>query len=76
MRWRYPSSFLFVENKLVGKIDIKVTTKISSIEFLRNHLAEPSGEEEKYSISGWRISNDRAMINIDRDTRVSSDKVA
>lgn len=39
-------------------------------------IAEPSGEEEKYSIFGWRISNDRATINIDRDTRVSSDKVA
>lgn len=35
-----------------------------------------SGEEEKCSISGWRISKDGAMINIDRDIRVSSDKVA
>lgn len=74
MRWRYPSSFLFVENKLVDKIDIKVAKFLPSNFY--GMIAEPSGEEEKYSISGWRISNDRATINIDRDTRVSSDKVA
>lgn len=46
----------------------------------KEEFAEPSDEEEKYSISvspdDESATIDSNMINIDRDIRVSSDKVA